>query len=100
MDVAVVQFAEDPAGGLVIRRPIAFPDSKVEAHVRRLSCCSDRHKKRCLIKGFGFIEQDSGPDFFVRCSEILATGYRSLKEGQRAEYEATKGPQTTGVSII
>ncbi|MFE2383142.1 cold shock domain-containing protein [Streptomyces misionensis] len=55
------------------------------------------------MKGFGFIEQDSGPDFFVRCSEILATGYRSLEEGQRAEYEVTqgpKGPQTTGVSII
>ncbi|MGV9992463.1 cold-shock protein [Streptomyces sp. NPDC003374] len=53
-------------------------------------------------KGFGFIEQDSGPDLFVHYSEILATGYRSLEEGQRVEYEVTqgpKGPQATGVSI-
>ncbi|MFF4933944.1 cold-shock protein [Streptomyces griseofuscus] len=54
-------------------------------------------------KGFGFIEQDSGPDLFVHYSEILATGYRSLEEGQRVEYEVTqgpKGPQATGVSVI
>jgi CspA family cold shock protein len=54
-------------------------------------------------KGFGFIEQDSGPDLFVHYSEIPATGYRSLEEGQRVEYEVTqdpKGPQATGVSVI
>ncbi|NUR26133.1 MAG: cold-shock protein, partial [Catenulispora sp.] len=32
-------------------------------------------------KGFGFIEQDSGPDLFVHYSEIQADGYRSLEEG-------------------
>ncbi|MFF4213175.1 cold-shock protein [Streptomyces sp. NPDC001796] len=54
-------------------------------------------------KGFGFIEQDNGPDLFVHYSEILATGYRSLEEGQRVEYEVTQGPegpQATGVRVI
>ncbi|MCZ0984379.1 cold-shock protein [Streptomyces diastatochromogenes] len=54
-------------------------------------------------KGFGFIEQDSGPDLFVHYSEIQATGYRSLEEGQRVAYEVangTKGPQATAVSVV
>src|SRR6478609_3846240 len=49
LDVAVVQIVEDPASDLVIRRPLAFPDSKVIAHARRLSCRSDSHKKRRLM---------------------------------------------------
>ncbi|QDO37152.1 hypothetical protein FNV62_01880 [Streptomyces sp. RLB3-17] len=36
VEIAVVQVVEDPAGGLVIRRPLAFPDSEVLAHARRL----------------------------------------------------------------
>ncbi|MEV5012055.1 MULTISPECIES: cold-shock protein [unclassified Streptomyces] len=54
-------------------------------------------------KGFGFIAQDSGPDLFVHYSEILATGYRSLEEGQRVEYKVAqrpKGAQATAVSVI
>jgi CspA family cold shock protein len=54
-------------------------------------------------KGFGFIEQDSGPDLFVHYSEIQATGFRSLEEGQRVEYEVTqgnKGPQATAVTVL
>ncbi|PZT68311.1 cold-shock protein [Streptomyces sp. SW4] len=54
-------------------------------------------------KGFGFIQQDSGPDLFVHYSEIQATGYRSLEEGQRVAYEVTqgtKGPQATAVSVV
>ncbi|MEV6400401.1 cold-shock protein [Streptomyces sp. NPDC051907] len=53
-------------------------------------------------KGFGFIEQDSGPDLFVHYSEIQATGYRSLEDGQRVEYEVNqgpKGPQATMVRV-
>ena len=54
-------------------------------------------------KGFGFIEQDSGPDLFVHYSEIQATGFRSLEEGQRVEYEVTqghRGPQASAVIAI
>ena len=42
-------------------------------------------------KGFGFIEQEDGPDVFVHHSEIKAEGFRSLAEGQRVEFELSQG---------
>ncbi len=42
-------------------------------------------------KGFGFIEQEDGPDVFVHHSEIKADGFRSLAEGQRVEFELSQG---------
>lgn len=51
-------------------------------------------------KGFGFIERENGKDVFVHYSEINATGYRSLEEGQRVEFtvvEGQKGPQAQNV---
>ena len=55
-------------------------------------------------KGFGFIEQDGGgADVFVHYSEIDSSGFRSLDEGQRGEFEVgqgKKGPQATGVRVI
>jgi CspA family cold shock protein len=42
-------------------------------------------------KGYGFIQQDSGPDVFVHFSGIEGTGYRSLEEGQRVEFETRPG---------
>jgi CspA family cold shock protein len=51
-------------------------------------------------KGYGFIAQDGGADVFVHFSEIQGSGFRSLEEGQRVEFEigqGTKGPQATAV---
>jgi cold shock protein len=43
-------------------------------------------------KGFGFIEQDGGgADVFVHFSAIAGSGYRSLDENQRVEFEVTQG---------
>ena len=52
-------------------------------------------------KGYGFIQRtDGGPDVFVHYSEIQGTGYRSLEENQKVEFEVgqgTKGPQAQNV---
>ncbi|TVR24519.1 MAG: cold-shock protein [Anaerolineaceae bacterium] len=44
-------------------------------------------------KGFGFISQGEGGDVFVHYSAIQGSGYRSLEEGQRVEFELTEGPK-------
>lgn len=55
-------------------------------------------------KGFGFIEQKSGPDVFVHFRNILsAGGFRSLDEGQKVQFNVSqgqKGPQAEDVSVI
>ena len=42
-------------------------------------------------KGFGFIEQESGPDVFAHFSAIQGDGFRTLVEGQKVEFKVTQG---------
>jgi len=45
-------------------------------------------------KGFGFIQPDGGgPDAFAHFSTIQMEGFKTLKEGQRVEFELTQGPK-------
>jgi CspA family cold shock protein len=54
-------------------------------------------------KGFGFIEQESGPDVFVHFSAITGEGFKTLSEGQKVEFTVTqgqKGPQAENVKAV
>ena len=54
-------------------------------------------------KGFGFIQQDDGPDVFVHFTAIDSSGYRTLDEGQRVEFTTTqsdKGLQAENVRAV
>jgi len=55
-------------------------------------------------KGFGFISQDDGgKDVFVHFSALTGSGFTSLAEGQKVEFEVTdgaKGPQASNVVTI
>ncbi|HTL41880.1 MAG TPA: cold-shock protein [Pseudolysinimonas sp.] len=55
-------------------------------------------------KGFGFITPDDGSqDLFAHYSAIESSGYRSLEEGQRVEFEVTqgqKGPQAASIKSV
>jgi cold shock protein len=51
-------------------------------------------------KGYGFITQEDGQDVFVHYSAIQASGFRSLAEGDRVEFEVTRGPKGLQASNV
>ena len=54
-------------------------------------------------KGFGFIQQEDGPDLFVHFSSINSDGYRTLNEGEEVTFEVEdgeRGPKAVNVSRV
>jgi CspA family cold shock protein len=51
-------------------------------------------------KGFGFIQQENGPDVFVHHTAILSEGFRSLAEGERVEFDVKQGPKGLQASNV
>ncbi|NRB38474.1 MAG: cold-shock protein [Pseudomonadales bacterium] len=54
-------------------------------------------------KGFGFIEQENGPDVFAHFSAISGDGFKTLAEGQKVEFTVTdgqKGPQAEDIVAL
>jgi cold shock protein len=54
-------------------------------------------------KGLGFIAVDGGQDVFVHFSAITDSGYRTLEDGQRVEFDIVqgqKGPQAANVRVL
>ncbi len=54
-------------------------------------------------KGFGFIARPGGEDIFVHYKAIVASGYKSLTEGDHVKFEVERGPKglsATSVTIV
>ena len=54
-------------------------------------------------KGYGFIETEEGKDIFVHFSAISGSGFRSLREGDKVQFEVVqdaKGPKAANVTKL
>ena len=54
-------------------------------------------------KGYGFIEQEDGPDVFVHFSGINGSGFKTLQEGDKVTFEieeGNKGPSAVNVTVV
>ena len=89
--------------------PSAYNDG---ATVKRTCSLLTKREKQVAIgtvkffnaeKGFGFISREQGDDVFVHFSNIQGSGYKTLDEGQRVEFDVApgrKGEEAQNVRVI
>jgi CspA family cold shock protein len=79
------------------------PNSLVCRPQKRASVAQGTVKFFNADKGFGFISREQGDDVFVHFSNIQSTGYKTLDEGQRVEFDVApgkKGEEAQNVRVI
>jgi len=81
----VVEVKAAPSFPQVIRRSSGFKEGKTVA-LGKVKWFNSQ-------KGYGFITTDDGEDVFVHYSAIAGSGFRTLDEGQRVQFEVTQGPK-------
>lgn len=75
-------------GSLQARRPPARAEEEEQSNMPRGTV-----KWFNETKGFGFIAQEGGEDVFVHFSAIQGDGFKTLAEGERLEFDITRGPK-------
>src|SRR5262249_54765465 len=78
-------------GGPMLRAPLAGPVLVPALSGEVSALGTGRVKIFKAEKGYGFISREEGDDVFVHFSAIEGTGYKSLEEGQRVEFDVGPG---------
>jgi CspA family cold shock protein len=85
--------------------PEAMAFGHYEYHCQhRSSVCDDGHRKKRLMatgtirtlrvdKGFGFIKDDTGKEYFFHQSAVYGEGLDNLREGDSVEFDIGEGPK-------
>lgn len=82
---------------------VLLPGCKDQCRLRRDLMITGTVKFFNAEKGFGFISREQGDDVFVHFSNIQGSGYKSLDEGQRVEFDVApgrKGEEAQNVRLI
>jgi CspA family cold shock protein len=95
---------------MALRAPMAVGWSErgsqsdlLAVQIERTSVATGTVKFFNAEKGFGFISREQGDDVFVHFSNIQGTGYKTLDEGQRVEFDVApgrKGEEAQNVRVI
>jgi CspA family cold shock protein len=77
------------------RHPFTRSDSSQHNSIKEIGISMEQGTVKWFndAKGYGFISRQNGEDVFVHFSAIEAGGFRSLQEGQKVQFDVTKGPK-------